>query len=311
MGPNRTDPPLVVIVGATGVGKSDVAVGVAQVFSGEIVSADSRALYRGMDIGTAKPSPADRAHVRHHLIDVADPMAPWSLAQYRAAALEAIDGIHTRGRLPFLVGGTGQYVTALLEGWRPPVRPAGSALRLELEAEADRGGAQALHRRLAQIDPASAERVDPRNVRRVIRLIEIAATEGRPASEVRRAEPPAYRTLRLGLTLPRSELYARLDRRLEGMLEAGFVEEVQRLMQRGLRSTDPVMSAIGYRQVAEHLEGKISLDEALRRIRRAHRTLVRHQANWFKADDRRITWFEVRDGVEGRASEAIAAWLGG
>lgn len=310
MPPNRTDAPLVAVVGPTGVGKSDRAVALAQVWIGEIVSADSRALYRGMDIGTAKPSPADRRRVPHHLIDVADPREPWSLAQYRAAALEAMGGIHERGHLPFLVGGTGQYITALIEGWRPPARPAGDARRLELEAEAGRDGAQALHRRLAQIDPVSADRVDPRNVRRVVRLIEIAETEGRPASEVRRAEPPPYRIFRLGLTLPRPELYARLDRRLEEMLAAGFVEEVGRLLEQGLTSKDPVMSAIGYRHVAEHLEGKIPLDEALQRIRRANRRLVRHQANWFKADDPRITWFEAREGVEERASGAIAAWLG-
>ncbi len=311
MRPNWTEAPLVAVVGPTGVGKSGLAVALAQASLGEIVSADSRALYRGMDIGTAKPSPADRGRVPHHLIDVADPLEPWSLARYRAAALEAVSGIHKRGRLPFLVGGTGQYVTALIEGWRPPARPAGDARRLELEAEAGRNGAEALHRRLAQIDPASAARVDPRNVRRVIRLIEIAETEGRPPSEIRRAEPPPYRVFRLGLTLPRSELYARLDRRLEGMLEAGYVEEVRHLMERGLSSTDPVMSGIGYRQVAEHLEGRISLDEALERIRRANRTLVRHQANWFKADDPRIRWFEARERVEGRALGEITAWLGG
>jgi tRNA dimethylallyltransferase len=302
------DLPLIAIVGATGVGKSALAAELAGSWDGEIVSADSRALYWGMDIGTAKPSPDLRARIPHHLIDVADPFQPWSLAEYRAAAVEAIAGIHARRRLPFLVGGTGQYVTAVLEGWSPPPRPPGSEFREALEREARREGPAHLHHRLESLDPVSAQRVDPRNVRRVIRLLEIAEVTGRPPSEVRKAEVAPYRTLRLGLSLPRAELYARLDDRLRGMMSSGFIDEVRKLMSLGLTSEHPVLSAIGYSQIAQHLEGRYDLEEALRQIRQANRQLVRRQANWFKPSDPRIQWLDAGEGAAQKASKIISEW---
>lgn len=303
------DPPLVVVVGATGVGKSALAVRLASVWNGEIVSADSRALYRGMDVGTAKPALDLRARIAHHLIDVADPLQPWSLAEYRTAAVAAIRDIHARSRLPFLVGGTGQYVAAVLEGWSPPPRSPDRGLREALEKEAMREGTAFLHRRLESLDPVSARTVDPRNVRRVIRLLEIAEVTGRPPSEVRRAEPTPYRVLRLGLSAPRPELYARLDERLRGMMSSGFIDEVRTLMSLGLTSGHPVLSAIGYAQIAQHLEGRYDLEEALRRIRQANRQLVRRQANWFKPSDPRIHWVDAGPGAAEAASELISKWV--
>ncbi|MEX0787817.1 MAG: tRNA (adenosine(37)-N6)-dimethylallyltransferase MiaA [Anaerolineales bacterium] len=302
------DQPLVAVVGATGAGKSALAVHLAERWNGEIVSADSRALYRGMDIGTAKAGPDLRVRVAHHLVDVADPFAPWSLAEYRAAATDAIRRIHARGRLPFLVGGTGQYVTAVLEGWSPPPRSPGQGLREALEKEAIQEGAAHLHRRLESLDPISAHNVDPRNVRRVIRLLEIAEVTGRAPSAVRKAEPAPYRILRLGLTLARPELYARLDNRLEGMMSSGLIEEVRNLMSLGLTSEHPVLSAIGYVQIAQHLEGRYDLGEALRRIRQANRQLVRRQANWFKPSDPRIQWLDAGEGAAEEASRIISEW---
>lgn len=300
---------LIALVGPTAVGKTAVSLGLAEALSAEIVSADSRLLYRGMDIGTAKPSVDEQARARHHLIDVADPRAPWSLAEYRAAALAAIADIHARGRLALLVGGTGQYVRAILEGWSPPPRPADDGIRRELEAVAAAAGPQMLHRRLAAVDPDSAARIDARNVRRVVRALEIHALTGQPASRQRRAAAPQFRVLRVGLTLPRTELYARIDARIDAMLAAGWMEEVRRLLALGLTPASPAMSAIGYATLAEHWMGSFGLEEAVRRIRRATRQFVRRQANWFKPDDLAITWFDSSAAVGVEIEAFLQDWL--
>ncbi len=290
-------------------GKTETAIRLAERLDGEIVSADSRLLYRGMDIGTAKPTSQQRARVPHHLIDVADPEKPWSLALYQQAGLQALRDIRARGRLPFLVGGTGQYVRAVVEGWSPPPRPPDDRLRRDLEAFAAEHGPEALHRRLAEVDPARAAEIDPRNVRRVVRALEIYALTGVPPSRLRRRQPPPLDPLWVGLTLPRPELYARIDERIERMLKARWLEEVRRLLARGLTPDSPAMSAIGYRQLARHLQGEISLEEAVREIRRATRQFVRRQANWFKADDPRIHWFEARPAVEDQIEALLRRWL--
>jgi tRNA dimethylallyltransferase len=302
--------PVVFLLGPTAVGKSAVAIALAQRLAAEIVSADSRLLYRGMDIGTAKPSRDARARVRHHLIDVADPEDTWSLAQYRQAALAALAEISARGHLPLVVGGTGQYVRALVQGWSPAPRPLDDSLRQELEAFARENGPKALHDRLAALDPASAARIDARNVRRVARAVEVTLTTGRPASAQRAAVPPPFPVLPLGLRLPREELYARVDARVEAMLAEGWLEEVRLLLAGGLRQDHPAMSAIGYRPLAHHLLGRCTLDQARVEIRRSTRVLVRRQANWFKASDTGIAWFEARPGVDAALERHILAWLG-
>lgn len=304
-------PRLIALVGPTAVGKTALALALAERLPAEIVSADSRLLYRGLDIGTAKPSEGERARVPHHLIDRADPGESWSLALFQQAAARAIAGIAACGRLPLLVGGTGQYVAAILDGWLPPALPADPALRAALEDEARRAGPQALHERLRALDPESAARIDPRNVRRVIRALEVCQRTGAPASRQPRRGPAPYRDLRIGLTLPRPELYARLDARIEGMLAAGWVEEVRALLARGLAPDLPSMSAIGYRELAAHVRGELELEEAVRRIRRASRALVRRQANWFKAGDARIRWFEARPGAAEAVEAYVRGWLEG
>lgn len=303
-------PPLVAIIGPTAVGKTEISIHLAEQLNGEIVSADSRLLYRGMDIGTAKPSPEDRARVPHHLIDVTEPENPWSLGLFRRAAHEAIEAIHLRGRLPFLVGGTGQYVLAILEGWSPPPKSDDPDVRSELEDFASAHGSQALHERLADIDPDTASRIDHRNVRRVVRALEIYHVTGFPPSQQRIVQPPPFRVLRVGLSLLRSELYARIDARIDAMLETGLVKEVEGLLARGLPPDLPAMTAIGYRQIAGYLQGVISLDEAVRQMRRATRQFVRRQSNWFKADDPHIHWFEARQGVEESIEGLVRTWLG-
>jgi tRNA dimethylallyltransferase len=304
------DDPLVAIVGPTAVGKTEISICLAEKLNGEIVSADSRLIYCGMDIGTAKPSSELRSRVPHHLIDVTKPDQPWSLATYRRATYKAIDAIHQRGRLPILVGGTGQYVTAILEGWVPPPRSGDPSLRKRLESYADVHGPEALHNQLIEIDPLSAAKIDYRNVRRVVRALEIYHITGLPFSQQRINQPPPYRVLRIGLNLPRVELYARIDARIDAMLDLGLVAEVEDLLEQGYDPNLPAMSAIGYRQITKYLSGSISLEEAVRQIRRATRQFVRRQSNWFKEDDPRIHWFDIRDEVNDRVENLIRTWRG-
>ncbi|MBI3761416.1 MAG: tRNA (adenosine(37)-N6)-dimethylallyltransferase MiaA, partial [Chloroflexi bacterium] len=228
------DKVLVVIVGPTAAGKTAISIELAERVAGgaEIVSADSRTFYRGMDIGTAKPSPADRARVPHHLVDVTDPDRPWSLAKFQRAAFDAIEAIQSCGRVPLLVGGTGQYVRAIVEGWTVPGGEPDLALRARLEAEGALD-ADKLHARLAELDPAAAAKIDPRNVRRAARALEYALTTGAPISQRQRKQPPPYPILQIGLTLPRPALYARIDARVDAMIEAGLVEEVRALAAKG------------------------------------------------------------------------------
>ncbi len=298
-------PRVAVLVGPTAVGKTAAAIELAEALNGEIISADSRYLYRGLDIGTAKPSLSERARVRHHLIDVTGPDQPWSLAEYQAAAEAAIADILGRGRLPLLVGGTGQYVRAVVEGWLvPPGAPAGP-LRAELEQLLVTGGLQALGDRLRQVDPASAAVVDTRNPRRVIRALEVALTTGQSFVSQRQKSPPPFEAVWLGLWLPRPELYARLDARIDAMLAAGLVAEVQGLVAQGYGWDLPAMSAVGYRQIGSFLRGEDTLDDAVVEIRRATRQFVRRQANWFKMGDPAIHWVRASPP----AASQMAAWL--
>jgi tRNA dimethylallyltransferase len=297
--------PLVIIVGPTAVGKTAAAIALAEKLGAEIVSADSRYLYRGMDIGTAKPSPAERARVPHHLIDVTTPDEPWTLTHFQSAALAAIQEIHARGQWPLLVGGTGQYIRALTEGWQVPPGAPSSELRAELEAMLARDGVGALAARLREVDPDSAARVDVRNPRRVIRALEVALTTGESFVAQRRRAAPPFAMTTIGLTLPRPELYARLDARVGAMLEAGLVEEVRGLAAQGYGWDLPAMSALGYQQIGQYLRGECDLGEAVRRIKSATRKFVRRQANWFKSTDPAIRWF---DAARTRVEE-VAAYI--
>ena len=289
--------PLVAIVGPTAVGKTEIAIQVAQRVEGEVISADSRLLYRGMDIGTAKPSAADRARVPHHLIDVAEPDEIWGLGLFQEAAREAITDIHSRGRLPILVGGTGQYLRAIMEGWAPPKLAARPKLRAVLQDWAEEIGKDGLHTRLRRLDAEAAHGIDPRNVRRTIRALEVIFSTGRKFSEARGRIVSRYRVLQVGLTRPRAQLYQRIDDRIAAMLDSGWLDEVRALRAKGYSLELSSLSAIGYQQLAAHLGGKITLDEAVAQIKHATRIFVRRQANWFKHKDPNIHWFEA-GGVE-------------
>jgi tRNA dimethylallyltransferase len=304
----RGDPPCVVfLVGPTGAGKSALALALAPRIQGEIISADSRLLYRGLDIGTDKPTPRMRARIPHHLIDVTDPDRPWSLAEFQTAAQSRIADIHRRGRLPLCVGGTGQYVYALTQGWIiPPAFPS-SDLRERLEARSESEGPAALYSELEKADPAAAALIDPRNLRRVIRALEVVQSTGKPFSEQRRRGPVDFRPLMIGLSLPRPELYSRVDARIEAMLAAGWIDEVRALLAKGFSPDLPAFSALGYSQIARHLRGELTLDECRIEIRRATRRLIRHQANWFRAGDPDIHWLAAGTDAEDRALAHIRA----
>jgi tRNA dimethylallyltransferase len=283
-------PFLILLVGPTAVGKTEIAIQLAEKINGEIVSADSRLFYRGMDIGTAKPTREEQSLVRHHLIDIANPDEILSLAVFQQKAREAIADIHARGKLPLLVGGTGQYVRAVTEGWSPPEVKPDNRLRSELEKEHQEKGKDFLYERLKSLDPEAAEKIDARNVRRTIRALEVILTTGKKFSEQRGQSESPYHLITVGLTRPRPELYARIDKRIESMFENGLLDEVKGLLPKGYSIDLPTMSAIGYRECVSVIEGKLSVEQAKVEMRRATRIFVRRQSNWFKESDPKIHW---------------------
>ena len=291
---------LIAIVGPTAVGKSALAIHLAQVFGGEIVSADSRQVFHGMDIGTAKPNPEERELVPHHLIDVVEPDQDFTLALYQQMATRAIKDIERRGRLALLVGGSGLYVRALLGGFRIPHVSPDAELRRSLEQKAAEEGYMALHEELKGVDPAAAKRIDPRNVRRVIRALEVFRAIGLPFSQLQGSSPflPNYRTITIGLTTSRGDLYRRIDSRVDTMMEQGLVKEVDRLLEQGYSLDLPAMSGLGYKQIGQYLKGDLNLAEAVQKIKNETHRFARHQYAWFRLNDEAIHWFHVGLGME-------------
>jgi len=287
--------PLVAIVGPTATGKSGLALELCQTLNGEIISADSRQVYRYMDIGTAKPTEEEQALVPHHLIDVVNPDDDFSLALYQSNALEAINDIQHRGKTAFLVGGSGLYVWALLEGWRVPQVPPDLTLRRELEARARVEGGEKLYDELREIDPAAAERIDPRNVRRVIRALEVGL-QGTPFSQLQ-VKHPFVDSVIIGLTTERANLYRRIDDRVDNMIEKGLADEVKGLVARGYGFDLPSMSGLGYKQIGLYLQDKTDLPAAIQQIKFDTHSFARHQYNWFRLKDKRINWFEAEEGT--------------
>jgi len=288
---------MILIVGPTAVGKTEISIRLAERLNGEIVSADSRLFYRGMDIGTAKPMREEQARVPHHLIDIANPDEILSLAVFQQKAREVIADIHTRKKLPFLVGGTGQYVRAVTEGWTPPEVSPNERLRDELVKMKEERGIYWLYEKLNGLDPAAAEKIDARNYRRTIRALEVIMTTGRKFSEQRGQTDSPYHLVTIGLTRPRTELYERVDQRINTMFANGFIDEVKSLLAKGYSPTLPTISAIGYRECIRVVNGELNEEQAKAEIRRATRIFVRRQANWFKESDPNILWFRVQDGV--------------
>ena len=305
--PQDQPTPLLVIVGPTAVGKSALALHLALRFGGEIINADSRQVYRGMELGTAAPTASAMAAVPHHVYGIANPDEGFSLARYLPLATQAIADVNGRGGLPVVVGGTGQYVNALVQGWQAPRVPPDPALRERIEAMIAQEGVEAAAQELLETDPDAAARIDLRNPRRVVRALEVTAALGPGAHGGQ--TPPPYRSLVLGLTTStREELYERIDGRVSAMLAGGWLDEVRALLDAGYSPELPSLSSMGYRELAQYVLGELPLEEAARRIKLAHHRLARHQYTWFKPTDARIRWLVAGDGVEAQAEGVVGEW---
>jgi len=300
---------LVAIVGPTAIGKSRLALRLARTFGGEIVNADSRQVYRYMDTGTAKPTPEELALVPHHLINITNPDESFSLAQYQELAYRAINDIHQRRKLPLLEGGSGLYVWTVVEGWQIPRVPPRPELRKKLEAKAAAIGAEKLYQELVAIDPAAAQKIDPRNVRRVIRALEVYEQTSAPFSRLQRKQAPPFASLIIGLTCDRAELYRRIDERVDRMMAQGLVMEVEKLVKMGYDFTLSAMSTIGYKQIGMHLRGELSLEEAVQQTKYETHRFVRHQYAWFRLKDDRIKWFNILCPFEAEVESLVADFL--
>ena len=292
------------VVGPTAAGKTELAVRLSAELDGEVVSADSRQVYRFMDIGTAKPTAEQRAAAPHHLIDVVEPDKQFSLSLFLRQARAVIEEARIHGRVPIVAGGTGQYVRALLQGWRVPDVEPDPRTRREMEARVEAEGVATLHRQLADLDPVVAARTDPANPRRVIRALELVGRPD-PSAERPAAAEPGFEAVVVGLSLEREALYRRIDDRVDRMIGEGWVGEVDGLLRRGYTRELSSMSGIGYSELAGHLEGEMPLDEAIRRTKyRTHR-FVRQQYNWFRLDDPSVTWFDGTDA----GLDSAARWV--
>lgn len=301
-------PPLVVLVGATAVGKTALSLTLCERFAGEVISADSRQIYRGMDVGTAKATPAVRSQIPHHLIDIRDPDALFTVAEYQALAYAAIDDIHRCGRVPFLVGGTALYVRAVVEGLRIPSVPPDPVLRAALEADLAEQGLAALAQRLTALDPKTAAQIDLHNPRRVLRALEIVLLTGQSKVDLEGSSPPPYRILSIALDRPRADLHQRIDARVDAMFAQGLVAETERLLAAGYDPALPAMTSLGYGEVIAYLAGELTQQAAAERIKIETHRFVRHQATWFRKLSG-LHWFDLTLQDEAAIVDFVAAWL--
>lgn len=302
-------PKLIVICGPTGVGKTRFAIELARRFNGEIIGADSMQIYEALAIGTAKPTPEERAQVVHHLVDCVPPEQEFSAADYGRRAREIVSELLARKRCPFVVGGTGLYIKALLQGLTEAA-PSDTAIRNDLRRQAADLGLPALYKRLEQVDPQAAGRIHPNDGFRIVRALEVHTLTGRAMSAVQQdhgfhASP--YEALKLGLRCERSALYIRIDTRVEAMLSEGFLEEVRRLRHTGLDPQCKAMQALGYRHLNAFLDGALDWTEAVRTLKRDHRRYAKRQLTWFSAD-REVKWVDPE--AVPAAVDMVGAFLG-
>lgn len=302
--------PLLALVGPTASGKTEISLMLAERLGAEIVSVDSTTVYRGMDVGTAKPSPEGRERVPHHLVDVADPEETFTVARYQELARAAIEDVRGRGRDVLLVGGSGLYFRAVVDDLVFP--PTDPVVRSELEQRAEREGAHALHGHLAALDPVAAGRIEPDNVRRTVRALEVGEITGRLFSEFARVweRYPSENVRAAGIDLPRPLLYERIERRVRDQVASGLIEEVTSLAERGLLGWLTAGQAIGYAEFARHLEGELGLEEAILLTVRRTKALARRQLAWFRRDPR-VRWFEVGEGGAVAMADELEGYLRG
>lgn len=288
-------------------GKTRLALALARRLDGEIISADSAQVYRYMDIGTDKPDPAVRAEIPHHLVDIRDPDEGFNVADFQRLAGEAIAAIAGRGRLPIMAGGTGLYIRAVVRGYVFPAEGGDPEVRRRLEEEAASAGAEALYRRLAALDPEAARRIDPRNVRRVIRALEVLMRTGVPMSRWQALTGGAgpYDALLIGLTRERWELYRRIDARVDDQLRRGLVDEVRALLARGYAPELPALQALGYKEVIGYLQGRLSYEEMVAVLKRNTRRYAKRQWTWFRREEG-VCWFNLSERSEAEVESAVA-----
>lgn len=285
---------LLVIVGPTAVGKTEISIQVAKQLNGEIISADSMQIYRGMNIGTAKPDMKERAGIPHHMLDVVDPGQPFSVADFQALARQKIREIAARGQLPILAGGTGLYVRAVIDPYNFIPADTDWNLRARLGRKAKEAGLPALHKWLSEVDPIAAKRIHANDERRIIRALEVYQTTGQPLSfwEQQTEKRPLYDLIMIGLNRPRAELYARINQRVDFMLEQGLLDEAQNLLAQGLDEGFIASQAIGYKEFFAYLQGKESLADATEKLKQGTRRYAKRQLTWFRADQR-AHWLQV------------------
>jgi tRNA dimethylallyltransferase len=295
MNANRRKPKLIVICGPTGIGKTSTAIEVARANNGEIIGADSMQIYRYMDIGTAKPTPEEQRRVTHHMIDAVDPDVQFDAAQFASLARQHVTQLHDKGIIPFVVGGTGLYIKSLLYGIYQSelVDPE---VRSRLKKEATEHGIQWLFQRLKQCDPVTAQRLHPNDTYRIMRALETYEASGKSISEYQKShgfsEHP-YDVLKIGLNMDRKRLYERINRRVDKMIAAGFVDEVRKLLDLGYAAALKSMQSIGYRHMVDYIQGRLSWKECLRTMKRDHRRYAKRQLTWFGADTE-IIWKEPK-----------------
>lgn len=289
--------PLIILAGPTAVGKSSVALKLAQLLKTDIISADSAQVYRGLDIGTAKPTAHEQEKVRHHLIDLVNPDQNYSAADYQKDADRVITYLWQQNKLPFIVGGTGLYIKAVTDRFAFGPKGADQELRNKLIKQCDEEGLNRLYEKLNKVDPEAASKIHPNDLKRIIRALEVYTLEGKPISEQvskTKAEISPYRFFYQGLTMDRDQLYVRIERRVDLMLEEGFLEEVKSLLAKGYSLNSPGMQILGYRQLAEYLEGNTSFDAAIQEIKKETRNLAKRQLTWFRRE-KAIEWHEINN----------------